>query len=237
MIYSYLPGHYLFLSRLKSKPEKLSWAILYVIPLLFISGHINGSYSIEIVILFILALLSFFSIYDLGYIENDVKTVLTEKEPTLRIDSATFDYYTSNYWKHNLIKILFSVVLILAIDSLSGLWEIELNLLAFICAVIATRFVFFFHNKIRSRYNVLTFSLLSSLKYTSILILFCPYEQFPYYLTLSLLMFPLIRTIEHATKKKYKFIKIRNLVFSADYFRVRYYLLFSLIFLVVAFLV
>ncbi|MEZ9057280.1 hypothetical protein [Vibrio pelagius] len=236
MIISYVPGHYMVLSRLKSKPEKISWFILYILPLLYLTIHINGNYSFEVTVLYFIALLSFFSIYDLGYIENDVKTVLIEKEPTLRINDTTFKHYTNNYKKYVFVKVSLSVFLIALMYWLSKIWEVELHLALFSLCICATRFVFYCHNKIRSRLNVLTFLFLSSLKYGSIIVLFCSYNELIYYFLISFLMFPLVRTLEHSTKKKYKNHKLASFVSSPDLFRLKYYFTLLLISIMVVFL-
>ncbi|WP_165743737.1 hypothetical protein [Pseudoalteromonas sp. Z9A6] len=188
--------------------------------------------SFEITLIFLISVCAFFSIYDLGYIENDVKTVLKEHNPTIRINSKAFEYYQENYLWVILVKTSISLFLLLVIHLLSKLYVIETNILHFSICIFITRIVFYFHNKIRSVWNVLTFSLLSLCKYVSLLVLFAPASELIYYIALAILMFPVVRALEHATKPKYGLIYIQKIVGSADLFRVKYYfliLIFSLL--------
>src|SRR5690606_9582250 len=96
-----------------------------------------------------------------------------------------------------------------------------------------TRLVFYFHNRWRLRLNILTYFLLSLVKYFFLaLILF--HCEFPLLLLALLLAFPLPRTLEHACKVKYGIKLLKRLVGEFDLFRVRYYgfllLLFAFLF-------
>src|SRR5690606_14119835 len=95
--------------------------------------------------------------------------------------------------------------------------------LTYFCSIVGlTRLVFYFHNRLRSRWNILTYLLLSLGKYLFLaLILF----QLNYPLSLLALVFafPLPRTLEHACKVKYGLKPIKLLIGEFDLFRGRYY--------------
>ena len=85
----YLPFVYLFKSRLKSKMNKISWFIIYIIPIYFIGLSVSNTELLNYSLIFILAVIVFNSVYELGYLENDIQTTKKESNPTYRIDEKT----------------------------------------------------------------------------------------------------------------------------------------------------
>ena len=92
-------------------------------------------------------------------------TVKTEKNPTLRLNKENFKYIKKNY-----SKIIFSRYLIFSLSFILLLWidiwiEYVLNMKIFLFFFIITNNIFFIHNKIRNRFTILTFFLLSISKF------------------------------------------------------------------------
>jgi len=81
----FLPFSYLFYSRLSTAAEKISWGIIYVVPVLFFSMVVSGLGAMQTMGLALSAMVAYVALYEIGYLENDLKTVRREKKPTQRI--------------------------------------------------------------------------------------------------------------------------------------------------------
>lgn len=216
-----IPFNYLFFSRLKTKAEAYSLICIYP---LFLGFFIFGIYRVhfsESASLYLILLMMWMSIYEIGYLVNDSITVHREKYPNFRIS-----LYDIKYIKINFAKILIGRVIIfawlcgivLATDKLS-----MPNLLLNILYVGLGGFVFFLHNSIRSRWNIATYLLLCILKYIypMVFLLGWDYGIEPY--VIIILSFPILRSMEHSAKPKYNFKSWINFIGCLDRCRVYYY--------------
>jgi len=214
-----LPGYYLFYSRLLRKSERISWLVVFPFAVLLAnmlaapddSGLISG--------IFFLSFLAWLAVYELGYMENDVFTIDRETDPTLRISSEDIAWIKSNFYA------IVGMRLVLFLTLTSLLWYFfdgQFSLVFYFATIGLTRLAFYFHNRLRSRWNILTYFLLSSGKYLFLaLILF--QLNFPLLLLALVFAFPLPRTLEHACKVKYGLKPVKLLIGEFDLFRVRYY--------------
>ena len=112
------------------------------------------------------------------------------------------------------------------LDSFSAY---RLNILTFIALLVFNRIVFFIHNNVRSKLNILTFFILSVTKFVFPIVLFIRFEIMLYPILLMILIFPLLRTIEISTLKRHNLKKIAKIINDIDRFRIFYYSLNSLI--------
>jgi hypothetical protein len=89
--------------------------------------------------------------------------------------------------------------------------------------VLIGRLLFFLHNTLRSRINILTYFGLCVTKYLvfPFLLLGMDYGLEPY--LVIFFTFPLLRTLEHAVKPKYELVTLQQIVGSLDKFRLGYY--------------
>lgn len=219
-ICKFFPVSYTVYSRIRGIKELMSWIYLfpaYCMILTLVYGSDNNFLFFPIIFIAII------SLYEIGYLFNDVKSIKNESNPTKRIN----DPWIFNNFKKLVIArlcyiIFFSCVLYFYID--------ELIFSRYILFLSLLGFAFYIHNKIRGRTNVFTFCILSFLKYAATLVLIKDFEVF--YLTF--LAFPLLRTIEYCAIKGYC-KKIESIAFSLHEFRVFYYFIFS--FLLVLFLI
>jgi len=228
-----IPGYYLFYSRLKSKIEKVSWFIIYIIPIYILGLFYTSSDYFIFTMIFILAILIFNSIYEIGYIENDTKTILNEKSPTLRLKEKDYNLFKEKYFIIILFKILVSSSLLFLVYILSDRFLFNIYLEQFLLLLFIVRILFYMHNQIRSRVNIVTFFTLAIMKYSAPLFLILPLDSlFPVWI-ISFFLFPLLRTLEHSTKKKYYLIQWSNFVGNHDSFRVKYYSIMLIITLII----
>ena len=216
-MFNYIPIVYTLKSRMISNAEKVSWFLIYPLFLMFF-----GAFNDLPFLPFLVSFLSLVSVYEIGYLYNDFVTVKKEVEPTIRVPGERFEF-ENHLRKHVLIRLFISVVLALFFQLVTGSFILILLLLVLLVT-------FYCHNRIRSRWNVLTYFLLSSEKYLFPLFPFLSLEES----IVILLSFPICRTIEHSTKRKYGFICMRKLVGDVDLFRVFYYSLVMLVLFVSA---
>lgn len=231
-----LPGYYLFYSRLKSKLEKISWFIIYVIPIYIIGMFYTSNDFLIYSLLFVLAVLIFNSIYETGYIENDTRTILNEKQPTMRLQKEDYKLFEEKYFLIIFYKFIVAIILIYIAQILANLFSSEIYIMQFIAILIVVRIFFFLHNKIRNRANILTFFALAVTKYSAPLFLILPPDSLLSAWVTTLFLFPFLRAMEHATKKKYGMKKWMVFIGDFDKFRIKYYTFMSLIIFVVYFL-
>lgn len=224
MIKFYLPFYYLFYSRLKTKVDLISWIIIFIIPQ-FIITYSYMDLKLDIFVpLFLLSQLIFNTLYEIGYLENDISTTKNEKNPTLRLDTKSNAYIKNNYSKIIYFRYLTVLLSIGLLYWANSYFVFELNMTAFIILLVINRIFFFFHNTIRNKLNLITFSVLAVTKYIFPLVLFVSIENMLYPILLSVLVFPLLRIIEHSTHRRYDVESYAKIIGDHDRFRVIYYL-------------
>jgi hypothetical protein len=225
----YLPFYYLFFSRLKTKIDLASWIIIFIIPQ-FILTYIYTELSLGLFLfLFLLSQVIFNTLYEIGYIENDISTTESEEVPTLRLDSKTNDYIKSHYSK--IIYFRYSTVFLLFgfLYLINHYLHFNLHIASFLVLLIVNRMFFYWHNSVRNRWNLFTFTILAITKYTFPIVLFVSVDKLFYLSLLFIIIFPLLRIIEHSTHKRYAFVKYANLIGNHDKFRIIYYIFFSIL--------
>lgn len=222
----FIPGYYLFYSRLKRKSEVLS--LLYVYPLfLFLILYLAFSFEfITYSLVFLAALLTWLSFYEIGYLQNDAITIKKETNPTLRIPQEQIRFIQGNFKQIVLWKTLIGVggLLLLWFVNNSGL--MRLSVVFFLGMIVLSRISFYLHNTIRSRWNIVTYLFLTSTKYLSLPFLFFQDSVLFQVVCVSIwILFPLLRTLEHAAKVKYSITWLQKGMGNLDQFRVIYYFL------------
>ena len=223
----YLPFYYLFYSRLKTKIDQISWFIIFIIPPFFISIYFSNLNLVFFSILFFIIELIFNTLYEVGYLENDISTTKNEKEPTMRLDKDSFNFVSLHYRAIVVSKYIITFFGIVFLYIMNQKYSLDLNINGFVLLLIINRIFFYWHNSVRNRWNLLTFAVLAITKYTFPMVLFVD-ENLLLVSILSLGLFPIIRIIEHSTHKRYGFKNYAMLVGNHDRFRVIYYILYLL---------
>lgn len=211
----YFPLSYTFSSRIKTLGERISWLLIYPMFLSWIVYLFNANFSLFIISFFITI-----SSYEIGYLYNDVITTKKEKNPTIRHEK---------YIEDNFYKIIYSRIF----SCLIGLLLIyffysDSNIFLIIFLLILTQLVFFIHNTIRSKLNIISYVFLVTLRYITPIFFILNSQLF----FIVFLVFPLCRTLEHSCKKKYKILFLQKVIKNPDIFRVIY---LSLLFLFIYF--
>jgi len=229
----YIPFYYLIHSRLKTNFDLLSWQIIFIVPQFSITYFYLHIRSDIFVLIFFITQLIFHTLYEVGYIENDILTTKNEKKPTLRLNKKNFTHIKKNYFSITYFRYLVVLLFIGLLYWVDSFIAYRLNILSFIALLIFTRIFFFIHNSVRGRSNLLTFFVLSTAKFIFPVVLFIRFDTLLYPVLLSIIIFPLLRTIEITTLKRHNFKKISKIISDIDRFRILYYLLSSLICLVI----
>lgn len=219
----YLTFFYLISSRLKTKYELISWQVIFFIPQILISYYYLDVRSDLFIHLFLISQVIFYSLYETGYIENDIITTKKEKNPTIRLNKKENKFIIKNYWKLINLRFLVTLIFLIVLFWLDSFSAYRLNLINFIILLILTKIIFYIHNSIRNKLTIFTFFLLSILKYTFPLVLFINDKEIFFPLLLTFIAFPLLRTIEVASLKRYNLKKLSIIATNIDKFRILYY--------------
>lgn len=217
--FNYIPFSYTFKTRITTLTERLSWIVLYPAFLLYCALIYNLS-LVFVVISFVATMCC----YEIGYISNDVKTVKSESNPTLRLSSDDSISYESRFFSLVACRYIISAAIIVFAGCYFSYFYAYF---LFFCLVVLS-LTFYIHNSVRSRLNIITYFSLVSLRYLIPLMML----EGTLELIIVILSFPLCRSIEHSCKTKYDMKSIRRIVVNPDFFRFFYYIvlvLFSMI--------
>ena len=164
------------------------------------------------------AFLVLMSSYEIGYIYNDNITVLKEKDPTDRAKR-----FCNNFTYQKAIMSCFIWFIIL----ISTYYLLFNDGFAYylIAVFVIIQCVFFVHNSIRNRFNIITYLLLVSCRYLLPIFLFIE----PTIAFLVFFTFPVCRTIEHACKLKYGLSYLYENITNFDLYRLLYYSVMSML--------
>src|SRR5690606_17357064 len=102
-------------------------------------------------------------IYEIGYLENDTITIKKERHPNLRIPERDILTIQRFFWPILVLRVVSSLMVILLVYFLRILDFQTLSL--FLLCLAAARLIFWIHNSVRSRINILTYFLLCCTKY------------------------------------------------------------------------
>ena len=237
----FIPFLYFIQTRANHKLKIVSWLLTYIIPSFITFSLITNSLSLVLLNLFILMLVAIFCIYECGYIENDVFTILKEDHPTLRLDSNNLLYARQN------IKLIYSARILEIIAASFGLIIASpyyYNLISFIICMISLALIFAIYNSIRTPVNLVILPFLVFLRYFSFSYPFL-FQHFGNgtmlcYTILMFFVYPIPKLIEHLviedkfdTKVQIKIRKIINSRSKIDIFRIYYYITFSILLLLI----
>jgi hypothetical protein len=198
-----------------------------VFPLIVFLGNysLTDLQFLSFVAIFVLAYWSWFSFYEIGYLENDALTVKLEDKPTMRIPMNEVTFIQKHFrWIAIIRWLSFFLGIVILYIFFEGLLRFDLMLIL----AMLTRMFFWVHNNFRSRVNIFSYFGLSTCKYLFLALVLYG-VSYPFLLLGFFLAFPLIRTIEHACKVKYQLPGLKKWVGDLDSFRVKYYLIVSLI--------
>lgn len=209
MIFLYFPLLYLVHTRIKHTSEKLSWFIIYLLPILILNFNINDKST---VIFTILTVLFVYLFYEIGYIFNDAFLIKNEEKPTLRLSIDEINYINTHILKILFIRFTLGILLLVAF------YYYQLNIIPAILSSIAILTIYYFYNKTRSNISFPLYYLLISLRF------FTPFliigTEIPFWM---FFMQPLLATLEYAGKKSLFRSAFTNFISKKDLYRAIWY--------------
>lgn len=220
-----VPYYYTLKTRTKGKIDKITYILNNIVPIVLYNITILKEEKLVYIFLnSVLVLSSYISIYEIGYIYNDVITIEKEENPTLRLKIEELNIIKKNIKTIFLLKIIISISLIIIINLIF----IRKDNKPYLIGCILTLLVYYIHNNVRNaRINYITFFLLSTLRFFTPISLFLFKENIFRYLLDVILTNSLIRNFEIIGYKKY-FIKNINIYKKRHGFRVIYYIILIL---------
>ena len=190
---------YLYISRLGTLPRLLQFfggeifPISIITYLLLNGGSIGLLFNISFVyflILSFLAYVTFFTLYEMGYIMNDCISVKHESNPTLR-----FRYV--KYWKYLIcLKMAFFVIM-----TLFGYFVFNSHFLFYFPYGALVMFLFLFHNKLPNEDRGLSYFWLES---TRLMML-----PFLFLIDLNILLLGLLLLLPELIRRTIRYLRIK----------------------------
>ena len=222
----YLPFAYFLSTRIVTAKARISWMMIYFVPLLLILLCFLPDVQPEHAVQLLLATTCTYVVYELGYIENDTVTIRHEQEPTLRLDDLQQEYI-ADYWL---------VILLVRLTIAAGLLSYLLaspGAALYVGSLLCLALIFPLYNRRRSSVNAALHPLLVTARYCGPLLLLMPD---PMVFAFGLLMFPVVNGLERAAEPRYQLRFMQQLWFAnGDSGRWGYYLVASVVWLWVCF--
>lgn len=221
----YIPLIYTYKTRYNSILRFLSFLFFTCLPSFYIV-IINNEINTQLIISYIVTFIVMYSLYECGYLFNDIVTINFEKNPTLRIEQK----YIKISSKH--LENMLTVRLAIVVLGCFWLYQFTINIKEFCITLLLLFITYSLHNFYRDRTNIVTMFSLVFLKNFLLVIPFIPTHKFLEAGLIIIITIAAIRTYEFAAKDRFNLnIKINNV----DLFRVEYYfaLTFATLFLYV----
>lgn len=179
-----IPFAYGWKTRAQTALDKLSFFILWILPVWFVCG-------MPLSLRFIVGAIAEYALYEIGYIFNDFFTTKRERKPNHRLPESQRKEIEKQLIPMIAVRVTVVVLSLLYLRSQY-----------FTAALAYVGVAFALHNTVRCNWNILTYFLLCLGKYMALPALFVPDRLSEACLAL-LLTFVIPRTIEHAAKPKY----------------------------------
>lgn len=218
----YLPFVYFISTRLGGKAAILSWIMIYPVALLVsVAPDLGGANALPAMLL---AMLATYSLYELGYMDNDTRTVRGEISPTERLDTGEKDYFGRMGW------LIFAVRLVVVVAACSSIAALSCGTpdgrMAFFAGLGVIAIVFPLYNSLRGRANL-------PLHFVLVVCRFClpgmvvTTHGFAEYLGMTVAAFPFINLLERAGESRYGLSLFAPLLTFKARVRVIYYLILT----------
>ena len=195
----FIPLWYTYTTRLKTISKAISLVIIYFIPecVLFYFQQPEMPLS-RLLLLSVFAILGVYTVYEIGYIQNDTETIKLEKHPTRRLSAQQLEFYGQYRVSIYVIRIMLACIFSFALYFLTeqqGIFCYSLGLIAILA-------VYQGYNHKRGYIITLFYFLLVSLRYVVPLMLFSDALTTPL-IVLALLIFPIPQTTMFRYFRKY----------------------------------
>lgn len=234
-LFTIFPYLYFLKTRLKGKIQKISWVFVYFIPNIFLYLYITDfDISFNNIFTMILSLILINYIYDNGYIQNDIILTKRETNPTLRIYGEELDNIRKNIRKIFLIRFVITIFILILIFILVDDYKIFISILTM---SVLLQSLYLIYNSVRSVLNLYLILPLSYIRFYGFIIPFVPYKHLVEFIILTIFIYPFSKFLEFTKQPRYGYEKISKLVGNVDLFRIKYYLIITIIYIIFYFLI
>lgn len=218
-----LPLGYFLATRVPGHLASASWIAVYIVPLLMIGSFsplaITDAFAIQW-----LAIVAIYTVYEVGYLQNDALTTRSETSPTLRLTPAEMTNVQRLLAPIILVRIFILAALLVVLYALS-----PPGFNGFVICLACIIPVFLVYNLTRGPVNVPLHFLLVSLRFTAPVVVLFPQLDLLTVVYL-LLLFPIINTLERAAEPRYGLTWAqRNPIANQSSGRWQYYLGLSML--------
>lgn len=193
MIY-YLPVLYTIKTRYSSNFKKLVYILTYILPealILYLECKEHLPLSI-IIPIFLISILSYINIYELGYIYNDTETIKNENNPTKRLSDSQLEIYE----KYKIVIYFIRFMQIGILNTVLSFFISPKSIVCFCTIEIITLIIYWIYNHVRGNLAMFFYFFLISARYLSITL--CATELFTLSIFIAtLFVFPIVRTMEY----------------------------------------
>ncbi|WP_297521425.1 hypothetical protein [uncultured Clostridium sp.] len=223
-----IPFFYTLYTRTKGMGKKVAYLFTFIFPVLLYAvtvAYNNKSNFLLTIVTIIISLIGTMSIYEIGYIRNDVFTIKKEKNPTLRLRREELEYV-----EKKIIPILI-IKYGIAILSIVLTFVLGMNFINYIIGLILIEVFYFIHNSVRGKLSIGSFFVLSTLRYITPLMVL--HTNVVSTIIVFILIISIPRTLEKAAEKKFN---IKNLSFirnsNLNILRAIYYIILLAVILI-----
>ncbi|MCB1692431.1 MAG: hypothetical protein KDI19_06665 [Pseudomonadales bacterium] len=215
-----VPMAYFFATRLSGVFAAVSWIAIYPLAIAVSAVLYVSPFDLESWLGVVLAMLAVYSLYELGYMDNDTRTVARESSPTERLTDTEKRFFLRYRWRIVVFRLVFVAALLVCIRLLvpynvGGFYGLLAGL-----GAIAVGFVLY--NSTRGRLNLPLHGLLVGARFCTPGLIVVPAGRWEY-LTLMLVAFPLPNLVERAGEGRYDIQPLARVAAHRDGFRVIYY--------------
>lgn len=201
-MYSFFYWPYLYTNeaKLSKRGRLLSYLGIFTIPPIYFALVLQApTITLQNLFSCLLGMILIQNLYEVGYIQNDTETIKKEKNPTMRLQQADLDYYSSNrfgiYATRAIIDFILVGLLVYLNHGLMSVW-------VFLGVAHTITPIFLLYNAMRNTWNILLHFFLATLKFSSLQFLFFDSLQVNVFI-LSIFAYPIINLIDRASTPRF----------------------------------
>lgn len=192
----FIPLLYTYTTRLQTVLKSISLFIIYFIPVCILLYFQHPEISqFHFWMLAMLAILGVYTVYEMGYIQNDTETIKLEQKPTMRLSEQQLNFYATHriaIYAVRCFELCIVLLFIYCIIGMSGTKYYAIGILAILL-------FYQCYNRGRGQINMFLYLILVSLRYLVPLLLY-PSNITWSLILCGLMIFPIPKTLTYHAK-------------------------------------
>ena len=218
----FVPLAYFMSTRLIGMPAIASWIMIYPVPIVVSTWAFNGTIDAPQLLALIIAMIGIYTLYELGYMDNDTRTVVTERAPTERLNDAEKTFYRRWQWmialsRFAVVVVAFFVIGKLVRENQTGNWF-------YLAGLVTILLAFPVYNSLRGRVNLPLHFILVACRFCMPGLILITSHQLQYVIVM-IAAFPVINLLERCGEPRYRFAHLAPILGRRNRSRVIYYLM------------